>query len=99
MTLLVATKDSGDIVPAIEYGIDGRKVSARDAVSKCSYKCYYCKEDIHVRRGTKRIAYFAHSPISGRTPQQMACEGYKGHGAGEGYIDNDEDRISIIQFK
>ncbi len=85
-------------MPAIEYGIDGsgRKVSARYAVSGHSYKCYYCKEDIHVRRGTKRIAYFAHSPISGRTPQQMACEGYKGHGAGEGYIDNDEDRISIF---
>lgn len=92
------TKDGGDKLPAIEYGIDGngRKVSAKDAVSGRSYKCYFCKEDIHVRRGEKRIAYFAHSPISNRTPQQMVCEGYKGHGAGDGYIDNNEDRICIF---
>lgn len=82
-------------MPAIEYGIDGsgRKVSAIDAISGRSYKCYYCKEDIHVRKGTKRQAYFAHSPISNRTPQQMVCEGYKGHGS---YIGNNEDRICIF---
>lgn len=85
-------------MPAIEYGLDGngRKIAAVDAMKKRSYKCYYCKQDIHVRRGTKRGAYFAHSPIQNRTPQQMACEGYKGHGAGEGYIDNNEDRIWIF---
>lgn len=85
-------------MPAIEYGIDGagRKVSANDAVCGRSYKCYYCKEDIHVRKGTKRVAYFAHSPISNRTPQQMACEGYKGQGSADGYIDNNEDRICIF---
>lgn len=84
--------------PAIEFGIDGRgrKVSAEDAISGRTYKCYYCKEDIHVRRGTKIRAYFAHSPISNRTPQQMACEGYMGHGAGDRYIDNNEDRICIF---
>lgn len=92
------TKDRGDKVPAIEYGIDGngRKVLAMDAVSGRTYKCYYCKEDIHVRRGAKKIAYFAHSPILGRTPQQMACEGYKGHGACERFIDDNEDRIRIF---
>lgn len=85
-------------MPAIEFGIDGtgRRVSADDAIKGRSYKCYYCKEDIIVRKGDKRIAYFAHAPISNRTPQQMACEGYKGHGAGESYIDNDEDRICIF---
>lgn len=83
---------------SIEYGIDGngRKVSAIDARKGCSYKCYYCKEDIVVREGKKRGKYFAHSRISNRTPQQMICECYKGNGAGNGYIDNDEDRIYIF---
>ncbi len=87
-----------DKMPAIEYGIDGsgRKVAAINAVSGRSYKCYYCKEEIHVRKGAKRRPYFAHSPISNRTPQQMACEGYKGHGTGDGYIGNNEDRICVF---
>ncbi len=83
-------------VPAIEYGIDGngRKIAAIDAVKGRTYKCYYCKEDIRVRKGTKRRAYFSHLRMLKRTPQQMVCEGYKGHGAG--YIDDNEDRICIF---
>lgn len=86
------------MTPAIEYGIDGngRKVAAVNAIRGRSYKCYYCKENIHVRKGKKRKAYFAHSSISNRTPQQMVCEGYKGHSTGKGYISNNEDRICIF---
>lgn len=83
---------------AIEYGIDGygRKVAAKDAYSGRTYTCYYCKEKIHVRKGDKKSPYFAHMPIHNRTPQQMACEGYKGHGASAGYIKNEGDKIYIF---
>ena len=82
--------------PSIKFGIDGcgRKVTAREALKGRTYKCYYCKEDIHVR-GYKK-PYFAHMPIHNRTPQQMVCEGYKGKGIFENYIKNESDKLYIF---
>ncbi|MCQ2498859.1 MAG: hypothetical protein MJ133_07720 [Lachnospiraceae bacterium] len=83
---------------SIEYGIDGygRKVSAQNASPYSTYKCFFCKEDIHVRKGRVRAPYFAHNPISNRTPQQMACEGYTSNGTPNGSINSNEDRICIF---
>lgn len=67
---------------AIEYGIDayGRKVYAYEAHKKRTYTCPYCLEEIHVCKGNINRDYFAHNPITNRTPQQMICPGYKGEG-------------------
>ena len=45
----------GVIMAAIEFGIDGYgcKIAASNAISGRTYKCYYCKEDICVRKGKK----------------------------------------------
>lgn len=88
----------GVIMPSIEFGIDGNgdKISASNAISRRTYKCYYCREDIYVRKGNKRMAYFAHMPIHDRTPQQMVCEGYTGHGASNNYIKDDRDKLYIF---
>lgn len=85
-------------MPAIEYGIDGDgyKIAAQDAISERTYKCYYCRENICVRRGDKRKAYFAHMPIHNRTPQQMVCEGYKGQKSSGNYIEDNRDRLYIF---
>lgn len=88
----------GVIMAAIEFGIDGYgcKIAASNAISGRTYKCYYCKEDICVRKGKKRTAYFAHKPIHDRTPQQMVCEGYKGRYKEYGYIEDDRDKLYIF---
>lgn len=84
-------------MPAIKYGIDdfGRKVAAKDAYSERTYRCYYCKAEIYVCKGNKNTVHFRHKSISNRTPQQRACEGYKGHGASDGYIKDYRDRLYI----
>lgn len=83
-------------MPSIEYGIDGygRKVIAYEALKKRTYKCPYCLEDIHVRRGEIKDAYFAHNNKQGRTYQEMICPGYTGD-LGNKAITSNVDKVYI----
>lgn len=75
---------------SIEYGIDeyGRKIYAQEAYRGKTYICPHCSEMIHVFKCWDKEDYFAHMPMSNRTPKQRMCPGYTGaYGRIEGEID------------
>lgn len=81
---------------SIEYAIDrnGNKLYATQAYGGMTYTCPYCLDDVIVRKGMERLAYFAHSPIHDRTPLQRICPGYKGN-EHYSYINNSLDKMYI----
>ncbi|MBZ9689775.1 hypothetical protein G9F72_026230 [Clostridium estertheticum] len=80
---------------SIEYAIDinGKRISAQEAICYLTYQCPYCLDSVNVRKGNVYVDYFAHSKIKDRTPLQQICPGYKGNE--HSIINNTLDKMYI----